>query len=519
MAVPWRWLLATSLLLRPFVLGTGKGPVGLYAVDERYVVVADSNFDALIVVDTRLGGVAGRLLWPVDSDGARLGVANATAEKKRWVSLTGVASCDRCPFAYVTSNHGAEFWRVDFARPLAEMARRGDFGDVATATVAAAAPDGLDAATWLRMVAISGDGTRGFVADLKRGLFEFDPRAHPSNLSLAVPSRNGTLKLAGLRFGDDEKTLVAVSFDEIVVVDLATMGTRALPLDACRAQHAREAVEVDGKYYVVSGPKTRHGRSESKAVYEVDGASGACSALTSTRGDLGWRDGPGDAVRVSRPHGIARLPGEGLRLALTDIDNRAVRLVTVAVRPPPGRTSATVSTVPYDDADLWHALYGGGQPRPAPAAPRFSSLPRDKSKTATAADAACGAEGGRSCRPADLRDAAWLRGLDEPFAAWTNGTCQSCWLHWPGTCGHSPKRDRIDQLARAKWGANVRMAAHVAPARGGAAPILRFECVLADRPLPKPRTLCCGAGDPPPPPKAPPGTAVARRWWARLVGR
>ena len=81
---PSRWLLCSVLL--SVASGTGKGPIGLYAVNARLVLVAESNQDALLLVDVALGGVVARRAFD------------------EGVSVTGVASCASCDWALVTSN-------------------------------------------------------------------------------------------------------------------------------------------------------------------------------------------------------------------------------------------------------------------------------------------------------------------------------------------------------------------------------------------------------------------------------
>ena len=153
--------------LVPQCSSTGKGPVGIYAIDARYVVIADSNFNALLVVDAKLGGAVGALSWPLDKNGTRV---TAASDPQTWVSLTGVASCPTCGFAYVTSNHGAEFWRVSLPEPLAPLKEplKGVFKGLAEVAVGAK----IDMELELRWDENDEDGLR---------LLAFSPKQPPIN--------------------------------------------------------------------------------------------------------------------------------------------------------------------------------------------------------------------------------------------------------------------------------------------------------------------------------------------------
>ena len=101
-------------------------------------------------------------------------------------------------------------------------------------------------------------------------------------------------------------------------------------------------------------------------------------------------------------------------LLLTDIDNRAVRRVTVA--------DGRVSTVPYDDGHLYTRIWGDRFPAAKTPLPKASrALPGETGHTkvtAAEAAAACKSEGAALCPPSALReDAVMARFRDG--AAWT----------------------------------------------------------------------------------------------------
>ncbi|KAH8068975.1 hypothetical protein JL721_6172 [Aureococcus anophagefferens] len=142
-----------------------------------------------------------------------------------------------------------------------------------------------------------------------------------------------------------------------LVVDGANLthsGKLRMVQSACNGHHARDAVKADGLFYVISGPQQGAG---CKGLFEV---GEACRLLTARTRSVNWVDGPYSAAHFSRPHAMTRLPGTDL-IALTDIDNRAVRLYAFR-----GPAKGEVTTVPYDDG-LWRRLLGGA-PRPPAAA-------------------------------------------------------------------------------------------------------------------------------------------------------
>ena len=60
---------------------TGKGPIGMYAIDERYAIVADSEFNGLLVIDYRFMDGWGR--WPAALAWCRLGTAEVAVADGR----------------------------------------------------------------------------------------------------------------------------------------------------------------------------------------------------------------------------------------------------------------------------------------------------------------------------------------------------------------------------------------------------------------------------------------------------
>ena len=395
-----RWILAA--LLCAGTRATGKGPVGIYVIDDRYAAVADSNANALLIVDVLRGGVVGSRRWPSPKN-----------DTKEWYSLTGVASCANCSFAYLTSNHGPAFWRMDLTKPLAAMARADDFADLARATlVELPCLRSLDADT--RMVALKRDASVGFVALKAAGVAAFAPRAiHASaqrcdaldvRLVASKDALRGGKTFAGLALSRDDGTLYVTA--ENGVFSIRATGTfqkRAEKLTgepACGLHnaHLRETAPQNGHLYVVGHPSADNA---GMAVYRLGTKKGACALVA---GDVNkhedWRDGAGAAARFSRPHQMAAFRAN--ELLLTDIDNRAVRRITLA--------DGRASTVPYDNNHLYTELWRSGDRFPSTHATPLSEADRNRdvgvdpapdneSATAAAAAAACAAAAPRSARP------------------------------------------------------------------------------------------------------------------------
>ena len=396
-----------------------------------------------------------------------------------WYSLTGVASCANCSFAYLTSNHGPAFWRMDLTKPLAAMARADDFADLARATlVELPCLRSLDADT--RMVALKRDASVGFVALKAAGVAAFAPRAiHASaqrcdaldvRLVASKDALRGGKTFAGLALSRDDGTLYVTA--ENGVFSIRATGTfqkRAEKLTgepACGLHnaHLRETAPQNGHLYVVGHPSADNA---GMAVYRLGTKKGACALVA---GDVNkhedWRDGAGAAARFSRPHQMAAFRAH--ELLLTDIDNRAVRRITLA--------DGRASTVPYDNNHVYTELWRLGGPQRHDHGQDVGVERRTTGRRPRrAAAAACAARGAALCPPAALRDGGVMLGRLRRSAAWTSQSAHSCWLHWPGECPRPKAHEQAKKRTSAAWGAGYQMVARV-----GAGDV-RFECTDAKK--------------------------------------
>lgn len=105
-------LLGAVLLAALGVYAGGKGPAGMWVVDERFVVVADKFTEALLLIEMPAGAVRAGI--PISA-----GHGSPSDDEPRAGALVGVASCRECPFIYATSLHALH--RVEIGRPLARI--------------------------------------------------------------------------------------------------------------------------------------------------------------------------------------------------------------------------------------------------------------------------------------------------------------------------------------------------------------------------------------------------------------
>ena len=158
----YSWAISLLTLARE-ACSTGKGPGGIWPIDSRYTLLGDSNSNGLFVVDVVVGGIAAP---PLTFE--RHARANGVAETRSrgWVSMTGVASCPTCKYLFVSSTHGAKFYRVDLPRTMEDMAKSRDFRAFVNASIVDLKFEGFGST---RMVTLTKDGKRGFIADYDKG--------------------------------------------------------------------------------------------------------------------------------------------------------------------------------------------------------------------------------------------------------------------------------------------------------------------------------------------------------------
>ena len=157
---------ALAALVAPAACATGSGPRSIYAINQRFMAVADSSVDAILIVDVSAGGsVVGHFV---------LHSRNVDSDHSKWLNPISISSCDDCNDLYLTSNNMA--YKMGLVRPLKEMAEDYNFDDFKKSTIEFFWPSG-----WgqnpndgqLKGVSIARDGSSAYVAHAE-AVYSFD---------------------------------------------------------------------------------------------------------------------------------------------------------------------------------------------------------------------------------------------------------------------------------------------------------------------------------------------------------
>jgi len=370
----WHPIFVLISLLIPCVTATGKGPVGSYAINHQYILVSDSNFDALFVVDVLNGSgiVATIALHSADlnppTDDATFGEGGDDHMKafKYWVDPTGVASCDECKFIYFTSQKEPNLGYIELDRPLLEMAKEHDFSsmnDLAVepkwqslwSNVKESAldllrqSDEVDPKTIedfrpskFRMLEIHRDGSRGYLTHYDLGVFVFTlnmsnggmldqfigflPLSDASSISglTLTPDGNSCLIITAKAksyladFSDEKAILPRIT----QTIELETMCGIQFKNGNQLQMNFRDAVMdgIHGDIYAIGKPYGSSGTKEEgfgAVLFRLskDSSEGSYTKCVNVANKLGngrgWRDGHAEEVRFTRPHSMIRLPDDG----------------------------------------------------------------------------------------------------------------------------------------------------------------------------------------------------------------
>jgi hypothetical protein len=495
----------------------GKGPLGIHPITDRYLVVADSSIDALLILDGHsAGSVVGHFVLhdrrqdPADAD-EHIGSGKAMSG---WVDPLSLSTCLRCKHVFVTSANA--FYKIALDKPLAEMAAAHDFSSFTTkSTIAPYWPSNWGGAYKgdgnLRTVSVAEDGSSGYVSHAKAGVFSFDPLnpvESDEKAVLAMPSSGTGIdgeEITGLHHTQSLKNLILTSAEYVHFVSIkAADGSNPvdkghvtayrLPLDYhCNYLYGGSDMTftdtvIINDYAFVIGHPTISGVHNGVAIYRLSwkpdeeqwhecvqvAGSGVESAA--------WVDGDGKQARFSMtPHDIAVLPSlDSHTIVVADADNRAIRYVDVTIPVESddddlSYKNVRVASVPYNE-DLWSVLYKKEDP--------WSSLTPEtvmesdgKSYYRTGAQVLvsmnydeasteCSRVGvGRVCSLPEIR-ARVARGqyptrdgMDDSWSTvWTNEICSSCHLNGPGACAVDGGKD--------SWGQEYKMVANFSAKRG-----------------------------------------------------
>ena len=471
----------------------GKGPLGIHPITDRYLAVADSSIDAVLIIDGHsAGAVVGHFVLhdrrddPTNSD-SHIGSGKTLPN---WVDPLSLATCNDCKHVFVTSPNA--FYKIVLERPLAEMASFHDFSSFTSkSTISEYWPEGWDKSYKgdgkLRTVSVAEDGSSGYVSHTKAGVFSFNPLnpvESDDNAWLVMPSSSEGIdgqEIIGLHHTESLKNLVLTSEEYVHFVSIKDSYGKN-PLDHGRVTAYRLPLDyhcdylyegndmtftdtiIINDYAFVIGHPSVQGVHNGVAIYRLTwkpdkeewhecvqvAGSGVESAA--------WVDGDGKQARFSMtPHDIAVLPTrDSHTIVVADADNRALRYVDVTI---PVETdddsvnprSVRVASVPYDE-DLWSVLYKKQEP--------WSSLTPEmvmesdgksyfrsgadviQSMTFEDAENECSRVGdGHVCSLPEIR-ARVARGQypsrdgdDNSWSTvWTDEMCSSCHLSGPGAC-------------------------------------------------------------------------------------
>jgi len=430
-------LVSVLLVILPWASAAqakGKGPVGVWPASERFALVADTSLPGLVLVDLHTGIAVERL-------------------KMQDARPVGIASCPQCTFALISGGRSdsgikANFWRLHFKDTVANLlgaSGRLGLADARLELLNIVPPEGRlkDG----RMALVSDDGSTAYIASSDdQALVRVELGDTPVSKSLL---RHRKAKPFGLNWDRDGNLLVTMHKLEIwrMSVDGKVLAKYNVKAAGCPGveelkPNLRAAVDdpvnADSLLVLASNP-----RSYDAVVWRLDvDAQGtqSCSNAAGRIGfDSGWIDAAGEAIEFSRPHFFAPRPdSQPPQLVITDIDNRALRLLDV--------TTYASTSVMYDRDQLVQALpvalrqskascaalgwaiapgnAAAGEPfcvRPAAADARSLTLAQ--------AAAHCAAAGARLCEPAELLLSGAVRG---DSTAWTAAECASCWQRKEG---------------------------------------------------------------------------------------
>jgi hypothetical protein len=323
-------LILISTTYSASLLAYGKGPIGLWPVSERYVLVADSSLPGLVLVDIASGNAVERLV---------IEGANPTC----------VSSCPDCDFVFMTGT-GGDYWRLKFEAPLTQLIRdQGALGFNTAVLEPLALHKGEGAMTDGRRCLVSNDGLSAFVASFRdRAMFRIDLSATPTATRLLD---TGEHKPFGLNWGRNGNLLLTMHKNEMWRINLKgellaryNISDSACPGTERYQPNLRAAIDdptnPDKLLILASNPGTYDA-----LIWRLQTGSKTRGRCTIAAGSIGpgpgWRDGRGGEVRFSRPHYFSLRPDtETPQLIITDIDNHALRLLNLA--------SGTTFSVMYD---------------------------------------------------------------------------------------------------------------------------------------------------------------------------
>ena len=538
-----------SIILLPIILGlphlaataiAGHGPRGLHPITDRYVIVADSSIDAVLVVDGQSGGaVVGHVKLHEDA---------VDDDIDKWLHPLSVSTCEDCKHIFVTSAY--MLYAVALDIPLSEMAASHDFSSLQKAAVRPFWPQKF-ITKWtqdggIRSVSVAQDGSSAYFAHVTGGIFSFDPfNPSPANSDgahhvIELDDADIGAGISGLHHTRTLRNLVVTRDRTVHIVKIKDeQGNNPLnagyPVayelqldyhcdylysdDDSVTMNFVDTVIINTYAFVMGHPThsdmaMHNGMAIYRLTWDEDDESWHSCVQVAGDGllDAGWIDGIGRDSRFSNTaRDMAVLPHDTAHvLIVADVDNRALRYVDVTVPVEEAQDDddvvgkgleVRVSTVAYNE-DLYQVLYSKDEPwidltvesvMNQDGKSYYHSGPESLvMMTEQDAQDECSRVGlGRVCTLPEIR-ARFTRGQypttdgddTQWTTVWTNEGCESCHLQEPGSCPVGSPDDE------SHWGSTVRMIANFSPRMG-----LQTQCIESTEVV-NTFSMCCGIGGP-----------------------
>lgn len=441
-----------------------EGPVGVYPVDSRRALVANSDRESIMLVDVSQANVIEELRLQYHPRFANLHF-NKSTKTGSYFHIVCIASCPVCDFVIVTGHElilsggkrqseGTDYvFRLDLAKPTAGLAHDGDRIGLADAKFTFFDSDSAEFGD-LRMLEVSEDGKQAFAADHAKHVFwKFDPRQTGDSAAfeqVAIPhneSRGIHLVSDGGPRGDQ---LLVTSKTGIYFHDLSTDGDHcafdlshvcgplqiwSAVIDPQRPDVVLASSTTDGSviFEVIGVPclqqksrtlalRGRGGGLKGSHLTIDDVEHAQCNVVAGNREQKGFRDGVGQEVLFTRPHHMRLIPDQTRRLLLSDLDNQALRIIVVR----PGANFGSISTAFWIEqshhrqtssqkcAELgWQSLTSS-----------VCGQMLGEQGSWNDADERCVKAGGRLCTGSEVSE-------KKGAAIWTASVCRPCWHSYP----------------------------------------------------------------------------------------
>jgi len=455
----------------PLVRGIGEGPNGIYAVDGETALVADTDFNSVVLVNVRTGGVVEELSMDGYFEEELQLEFDWETKTGKTPHFVGITSCETCEFILATyfsmeyangtkvGNFDQTVIRLDLKKPLSSW-RDHEIGLENATAVRWTAPDQNFE---FRMITMNEDGTQAYIADLLGHIWILDPLSIGTETDPMLTELAKFDEVKGVMLSDRPDELIATGESGVAFVNTTT-GEKT-----CTVEHEEWPLSRRDAVMDPTQPDTLI-LFAGGGLREVIGVRKHCSdgtpltlgPMKKYNGQRAWLDGDSQKKkpRFARPHTFRIMPsfsgGSPTEIILTDMDNGVLRLVQL------GSKRWQTSTIIYKyDNDRMNghnsnrSLVGSGTQPTLKQCPNDSWVPSvgddgdgfcwksiGKAKKFNDAEKKCAkaATGGRLCTAFEASRSQGEIGTANFFedASWTSFACESCWHGFPGYC--TPKK-------------------------------------------------------------------------------